>query len=141
MPSPPLFVVVSERVNTPSLWLLLLLVVVLVKTSSEETENGFSTCFSSGTLLPLSLIHFASTRSFSTRMSRSEASFSTASFSFKFSVAYRSNMLPNSSVSACFRSRERLADSLLDCFLFCRFNSRSSVVVVEEGSVGVVLFM
>ena len=119
---PPLFVVVSD----PSLLLMLF----DENNSSEETTNGFSTCFRSGTLLPASSMHFASTLSFSVRMSRSEASFSTASLSFIFSVAYRSNMLPSSSVSACFRSLERLADSLLDCFLLCRFNSRSSAVGV-----------
>jgi len=119
VPSPPLFVVVSERINTPSL-------LFAANASSEETTNGFSTCFKSGTLMPLSSMHLASTRSFSRRISRSEASLSTADLSFIFSVAYRSNMLPSSSVSACFRSLERLADSLFDCFLLCRFSSRSS---------------
>lgn len=51
-----------------------------------------------------------------------------------FSAARDSTCVANSSVSACFLSLDRLADSLFDCFLFSRFNSLSSLTDKSDGT-------
>ena len=50
----------------------------------------------------------------------------TVSFSLMFSSSSSFTLMASASHSDCLRSRERLADSLLDCFRLCRLTSLSS---------------
>jgi len=50
-----------------------------------------------------------------------------------FSAVRDSTCVASSSVSTCFLSLDRLADSLFDCFLFSRFSSLSSLIDKSAG--------
>ena len=56
----------------------------------------------------------------------------TVSFSLMFSSSSSFTLIARASHSDCLRSRDRLADSRLDCFRLCLFVSLSSC----EGEVG-----